>query len=81
MKVTVKLFAIAKQFAGNDQVELELGESANVESLRQELLSRLPELKPMQDSLRFAVNSEYADDSTTIAQSDEVACIPPVSGG
>jgi len=81
MKVTVKLFAVAKQFADNDEVELELNEFATVESLRRALLLRLPGLEAMKDSLRFAVNAEYADDSTAITKSDEVACIPPVSGG
>ena len=41
----------------------------------------MPALAPGRPSLRFAVNGTYADPATTLADGDEVACIPPVSGG
>lgn len=81
MTVRLKLFAVAKQFVGSDSIEFELDEGATIMDLRDALLRRVPELVPMQDSLRFAVNSEYAEDDTRIEAADELACIPPVSGG
>ena len=81
MKVEVKLFAIAQQFAGNERIDLVLHETATVGDLRTALIELLPDLRSMADQLRFAVNSEYVDDDAQLCESDEVACIPPVSGG
>ena len=81
MKVQLKLFAIARQLVGNDVIDLELHDAATVATLRTELITRIPELTPLADQLRFAVNADYAADNTLISEKDELACIPPVSGG
>ena len=81
MKIQVKLFAIARQAADTDVIDIELPHNATVSDLRAVLTNRFPELTPMGNSLRFAVNSEYASDAAVINESDELACIPPVSGG
>ena len=81
MTIRLKLFAIAKQLVGSDTIDFELKDGATIAELRETLLQRVPNLSPMRDTLRFAVNSEYADDDTKIRESDELACIPPVSGG
>jgi molybdopterin converting factor subunit 1 len=81
MKVNVKLFAVARQWADTEAVELELPESATVAQVRSALLESLPRLEQFGRQLRFAVNSEYADDSTPVPVDAEIACIPPVSGG
>jgi sulfur-carrier protein len=81
MKVSVKLFAVAKQWAEADAVELELPPDASVADLRKSLLSQLPRLEKFGPHLRFSVNSDYADEGTRIPIGAEVACIPPVSGG
>jgi MoaE-MoaD fusion protein len=80
--VRVRLFAILRERAGDEAVEIELPDGATVSdaiaALRQrqglaELLSRLP--------VRVAVNREYADEATSLEAGDELALIPPVSGG
>jgi molybdopterin converting factor subunit 1 len=81
MKVNVKLFAVARQWAEADAVELDLPADAKVADLRQTLVNRLPRLESFGQHLRFAVNSEYADEETSIPAGADVACIPPVSGG
>ncbi len=81
MKVTVRLFAIARAAASDESVLLELPETATISDVRRALVSRLPKLAPLEASLRFAVNEDYASDDTTIKATDELACIPPVSGG
>lgn len=81
MKITVRLFAIARDAAENGTLELELTEGATIGTVRRELVARLPELAAMSTALRFAVNEDYAHDDTVVQASDEVACIPPVSGG
>ncbi len=82
MKVTVKLFALARQIAEADEIEIELpNDSSTIAAVRTGLIERLPGLLPMNASLRFAVNSDYAADDTVVSPADELACIPPVSGG
>jgi molybdopterin converting factor subunit 1 len=81
MKVEVKLFAVARQWAGADCITLDLPSAATVGTVRQALLARLPNLTQFGSQLRFAVNEDYADDATNILADSNVACIPPVSGG
>lgn len=81
MIVRVRLFAVARQLAGAEWIELDVSDAPTVAVLRGALLARLPALEPMRASLRFAVNNEYANDSTVVPGNAEVACIPPVSGG
>jgi molybdenum cofactor biosynthesis protein MoaC/molybdopterin converting factor subunit 1 len=82
MVVRVRLFAMLRESAGSASVELELHSGATVgdallalaehERLR-ELLARLP--------VRMAVNRDYADADTRLRAGDELALIPPLSGG
>lgn len=81
MKVRVKLFAVAKQVAGTDEIELELDEPARVGDLRAALAEQLPALSPSLRNMLFAVNAEFARDDAVLNSAHEVACIPPVSGG
>ena len=77
----VKLFAVARQLAGADVVDLTLSASPTVAELREALLERLPGLEPLRATLRFAVNNDYVGEQFVIPKEAEVACIPPVSGG
>jgi sulfur-carrier protein len=81
MKIRIKLFAVARQWAGADSVEMDLPANATVGAARAALLNQLPKLSEMGSHLRFAVDEEYADDNTSISAGSNVACIPPVSGG
>jgi len=81
MNVRVKLFAVAKQSAGADSVELEVAPGATVADVRDALVTRLPALAAVRRHLMFAVNADYAADSKVVTPGDELACIPPVSGG
>ena len=76
MQVKVRLFAMLRERAGAGELVLDLPEGARVgDALASlgELADGLP--------LVMAVNREYADDETTLAPGDELALIPPVSGG
>lgn len=82
MTVTVRLFAILRERAGRDSVEIELPEGATVGDAFERLaaapgLGELVERMP----LRMAVNREYVGEGTAIAPGDELALIPPISGG
>ena len=82
MLVTVRLFAMLRERAGTDSLELELADGSTatdaIDAVAErhdlgEVLERLP--------LAVAVNREYAERSQPLGEGDEVALIPPVSGG
>ena len=76
MRVSVRLFAGLRERAGEDQIELELPDGAQRRGCARGA-ARLT------DGVRvvMAVNREYADASTPLTTGDELALIPPVSGG
>jgi molybdopterin synthase catalytic subunit len=81
MRIRVRLFAIQRELAGAREVPIELPDGAVVEDAWSAVASRFPVLAPGRPSVRFARNGDYADASTALADGDEVAFIPPVSGG
>ena len=81
LRVRVRLFAIQRELAGTREVPLELGPGSTVEDAWGAVVSRFPGLGPGRPSVRFARNGDYADATTVLADGDEVAFIPPVSGG
>jgi len=77
--ITIKLFGITREIAGSDA--LTVAEPVkNVRQLLAYLHAQYPRLAEL-NSLMVAVNDEYATDETPVSASDEVALIPPVSGG
>lgn len=81
MRVRIRLFAIQRELVGSREVALELPDGATVEDGWSALVGRFPVLAPGRPSVRFARNGEYADPDTALTDGDELACIPPVSGG
>jgi MoaE-MoaD fusion protein len=81
VRVRVRLFALQRELAGTRELSLELPDGATVESSWAAVVDRHPVLAPGRPSVRFARNGEYADATTALAEGDEVAFIPPVSGG
>lgn len=81
MTIHVRLFAIQRELAGTRAVDLEVSDGATIEDAWVALVERFPILAPGRPAIRFAVNGEYADADRALAQGDELACIPPVSGG
>jgi len=77
--ITIKCFGIAREIVGADTATLSHA-SLTVAQLRSELLSLYPEFATVV-SYMIAINQQYATDDTTINSHDEVAVIPPVSGG
>lgn len=75
----IKAFGITKDILGTREKLFETSGNT-VASLRAALIEVYPALGGL-DSLMIAVNSAYADDDEPIAESDEIALIPPVSGG
>ena len=79
--VRARLFAVQRELARAREIQLALPEGATVEDAWSEVVRRFPVLAPGRPYLRFARNGEYAEAGTTLADGDEVAFIPPVSGG
>jgi MoaE-MoaD fusion protein len=82
MTVTVRLFAVLRERVGSDSIEVELEDGATVA----EALARLAERPELSDLLEripvtMAVNRDYAEGGTPLAPGDELALVPPVSGG
>ncbi len=81
MKVTVKLFASYKEKAGRSDFEMELPEDATVAAATAEVLRLHPKITGDASRLMVAVNEEYQEHDFRLREGDEVALIPPVSGG
>lgn len=81
MRVRVRLFARARDLAGAEEVTAELPAGATVAELRRELAARYPDLARLLECSAVAVNEEFATDATRLSGAEEVALLPPVSGG
>jgi molybdopterin synthase catalytic subunit len=79
--VRIRLFAIQRELAGSRQVDVSLPDGSDVEAAWTALIARYPVLAPGRPSMRFARNGDYAEPTTPLSDGDEVAMIPPVSGG
>lgn len=81
MKITVQLFAVAKQLAQREHIEFDVADTANIAEVREGLANAIPDLRPVIDHMLFALDAEFARDEMPVAPDSKIACIPPVSGG
>lgn len=81
MRVRVLFFGQLKEIVGLAQDDAELSEGARVEDLFLRYGRRFPKLTEFRDSIAASVNQEYSDFRASLANGDEVAFLPPVSGG
>jgi molybdopterin synthase sulfur carrier subunit len=81
MKLSVQLFARARDLVGASPVAVELADDADVGSLRRALAVQYPALAPLGPHLLVAVGQDYARDDHRLSPDVEIACFPPVSGG
>ncbi len=81
MKATVRLFAILREKAGTSEMMVDLPEYSTVADLLAALESRFPDLSASVPHTMIAVNTEYVENTHPLHDGDEVALIPPVSGG
>ena len=79
--IRVLLFGAAADRAGTRETELPVDDDVTLAELWPLLTERHPDLAPMRDTLAFAVNGEYARADDGVSPGDEVAVLPPVSGG
>src|SRR5271157_81486 len=81
MQVRVLFFGVLKDLAGTSSDALDLHEGASVRDVLAYYEARMPRLKEWLPTLALALNQEYAEPGARLKENDEVALLPPVSGG
>jgi MoaE-MoaD fusion protein len=81
MRVRILFFGILKELVGKSADLIDLPEEASVREVLAYYESQIPRLKESLPSLALAVNQQYAGPDTLLRENDEVALLPPVSGG
>ena len=81
MKVTVRYFAICRQMFNRDEEDIDLPEGAILQDVLDQLKEEKPEISELFETMQMSVNWQYADHKTKLSNNDEVALIPPVTGG
>ena len=81
MEVAVKCFAWAREVTGEDEIVLDVPDGGTVADLRGQLIARYPVFSGRMEAIAVSVNQEFAGDSRSLSPHDEVALIPPISGG
>jgi len=81
VEVLVKFFAMARQAVGQKDMTVQVERRTKVKDLLDRLIEENPELDEMRDILLVSVNKERADKDHPLKEGDEVAIMPPVTGG
>ena len=81
MRVTVRLFARLRDIAKSGDLSRDVPAGATVADVWRGLVAEFPEMARYESSISSAVNADYARMNAAIADGDEVAFLPPVSGG
>jgi molybdopterin synthase sulfur carrier subunit len=81
MRVTIRLFGRLRDMAGAGELERDVPAAATVATAWQLLSAEFPQVAPYGRSVSAAVNADFAKMTAPLASGDEVAFLPPVSGG
>lgn len=81
MRVTVRLFARLRDIAGDAEIGRDVANGATIGTVWRQLAGEFPELAAYERSISAAVNADYARMDHVLSDGDEVAFLPPVSGG
>ncbi len=81
MRVTVRLFARLRDLAGAGELIRDVPAPATIHTVWQSLTAEMPSLAEYESTMSVAVNAEYARMAAAVHDGDEVAFLPPVSGG
>lgn len=80
-KIKVKLFAILRERVGESEITITMPAGITVNQLNSEILKKYPQLKSFSNKFVTSVNCKVIAGDTKITSKDEIALLPPVSGG
>jgi molybdopterin converting factor subunit 1 len=80
-KIKVKLFAILRERVGESEITITVPTGITVNQLNSEILNKFPQLKSFSKKFVTSVNCKVTSGDTIITSRDEIALLPPVSGG
>ncbi len=81
MKVQLRFFAVLREIMGLEELEMDLAEGTTIAGLLETVVSEHPKLGPYIKVLQVAVNHEIVGPEHLVKPEDEIAFLPPVSGG
>ena len=81
MHVTIRLFARLRDLAGSGELVRDVPGPATVQTVWAGLVAEMPALREYERSMSVAVNADYSRMSAPVSDGDEIAFLPPVSGG
>jgi len=81
MRVTIRLFARLRDLAGSGELVRDVAPPATVQTVWRTLVTEMPALGEYERTMSVAVNADYARMTASVNEGDEVAFLPPVSGG
>ena len=81
MRVTVRLFARLRDIAGTGELAREVDTGATIAAVWGQLATEFPPMQPYGRAISSAVNADYARMDRVVRDGDEIAFLPPVSGG
>jgi molybdopterin converting factor subunit 1 len=81
MRVTVRLFARLRDLAGAGELVRDVPDPATVQTVWKSLVAEMPALQDYERTMSVAVNADYSKMTAAVSEGDEVAFLPPVSGG
>jgi len=81
MRVTIRLFARLRDLAGSGELVRDVSSPATVHTVWSALVDEMPSLQEYERTMSVAVNADYSRMTASVNEGDEVAFLPPVSGG
>ena len=81
MRVTIRLFARLRDLAGSGELVRDVPHPATVQTVWRSLVTEMPSLGEYERTMSVAVNADYSRMTAAVNEGDEVAFLPPVSGG
>ena len=81
MRVTVRLFARLRDITGSSELGRDVALGSTIADVWRQLTGEFPELSKYERSISSAVNADYARMDHAVSDGDEIAFLPPVSGG